>query len=49
MAERLNRWVSSPTLRARDGAAARAVVEHGLGAAERAWRLVSGLLDGDAR
>jgi 3-deoxy-D-manno-octulosonic-acid transferase len=45
MAEQLRRWATTPALRAHEGAAARHVVERGLGASDRAWALVEGLLD----
>ena len=41
---RLREWLTSESSRSRAGAAARELVESGLGAAERSWRLVNGLL-----
>jgi len=41
---RLGDWLGSPSARAAAGAAARAVVQNGLGAAERSYELVSTLL-----
>lgn len=45
LAAALGSWLSDATARAQAGAAARALVERGLGAAERSWRLVERLLD----
>jgi len=42
---RLREWLTSDDARRAAGAAARQLVERGLGAAERSWGLVSGLLD----
>jgi 3-deoxy-D-manno-octulosonic-acid transferase len=44
IAEQLRRWMTSDALREHAGAAARAVVEGGLGADERTWALVERLL-----
>jgi 3-deoxy-D-manno-octulosonic-acid transferase len=41
---RLREWITNDPGRAAAGAAARALVQGGLGAAERSWRLVSALL-----
>jgi 3-deoxy-D-manno-octulosonic-acid transferase len=43
LAEVLTRWLENPTARAAAGAAARAVVDTGLGAAERSLELVLNL------
>ena len=40
----LDHWLADPTARRSAGDAARAVVHRGLGAAERSWTLVNGLL-----
>jgi 3-deoxy-D-manno-octulosonic-acid transferase len=45
---RLREWLTNESARVRAGAAARALVRAGLGAAERSWRLVAALLDGAA-
>jgi 3-deoxy-D-manno-octulosonic-acid transferase len=42
---RLRDWLTNDDARRRAGDAARALVERGLGAAERSWSLVAGLLD----
>ena len=42
---RLRAWLTDDALRTRAGSAARALVEHGLGAAERSWKLVAGLVE----
>ena len=44
LAELLRRWRTSDTLRTQSGAAARALVEGGLGADRRTWELVQALL-----
>jgi 3-deoxy-D-manno-octulosonic-acid transferase len=44
LASRLRAWLTDDALRIQAGSAARALVEHGLGAAERSWRLVAGLI-----
>ena len=44
LAELVRRWRSSAAFRAQSGAAARGVVQAGLGADLRAWALVAGLL-----
>lgn len=44
LADVLVQWLGDEALRRRAGDAARATVEHGLGAAERSWSLVEGLL-----
>jgi 3-deoxy-D-manno-octulosonic-acid transferase len=46
---RLREWLSTDLGRRETGRAARALVERGLGAAERSWELVAGLMDGSAR
>ena len=43
---RLRSWLANESLRLEAGAAARELVRKGLGAAERSWRLVAGLLNG---
>jgi 3-deoxy-D-manno-octulosonic-acid transferase len=45
----LGTWLSDTGARTEAGAAARRLVERGLGAAERSWRLVAALLDGGGR
>ncbi|MBV9879006.1 MAG: hypothetical protein JO180_00845 [Gemmatirosa sp.] len=47
LAEQFRRWMTSEVLRTHAGDAARTVVESGLGADERTWRLVAPLLDAD--
>jgi len=44
LAEQLKRWMSSEALRTHAGAAARSVVEQGLGADTRTWAVIEGLL-----
>ena len=44
LASRLRNWLTDEPLRLQAGSAARALVEHGLGAAERSWQLVAGLI-----
>ena len=44
---RLRTWLSDPQARAQAGDAARALVQGGLGAAERSWELVASLLGSD--
>jgi 3-deoxy-D-manno-octulosonic-acid transferase len=46
---RLREWLSNDRSRSEAGTAARSLVERGLGAAERSWALVAGLLDGVRR
>jgi 3-deoxy-D-manno-octulosonic-acid transferase len=46
LAAALTEWLTDDVARSTGGDAARALVQHGLGAAERSWRLVAGLLDG---
>lgn len=49
LGRRLGEWLSDDSGRAEAGHAARALVEQGLGAAERSWELVAGLLGGATR
>ena len=46
---RLSEWLSDERSRAEAGQAARALVEQGLGAAERSWEIVAGLLGSATR
>jgi 3-deoxy-D-manno-octulosonic-acid transferase len=46
---RLHEWLSNDLGRRETGQAARELVERGLGAAQRSWELVAGLMDGSAR
>jgi 3-deoxy-D-manno-octulosonic-acid transferase len=44
--EQLRHWLTDDAARSSAGTAARNLVEKGLGAADRSWRLVERLLDG---
>jgi len=46
LAEQLRNWLTDDAARTSAGTAARRLVEKGLGAADRSWRLVERLLDG---